>query len=58
MIKNYDKNAWWKRWVLSLALRILTVLVLLVLNGNAFHRLGAAQVKERSRSVALDLKLR
>ena len=25
-------------------------------NGNAFHSFGAAQVKERSPSVALDLK--
>ena len=53
---NYDNNEWRKRWVFSLALKILTVLALLMSNGNAFHSFGAAQVKERSPSVALDLK--
>ena len=32
--------------VFSLALKILTVLVLLMSNGNAFHSFGAAKVKE------------
>ena len=32
------------------------MLVLLMPNGNAFHSFGAAQGKERSPSVALDLK--
>ena len=49
-------NTWQKRWVFSLALKILTVLALLMSNGNAFHGFGAAQVKEQSPSVALDLK--
>ena len=40
----------------SFALKILTVLGLLLSNGNAFHSFGAAQLKERSPSVALDLK--
>ena len=53
---NYDNNAWRKRWVFSLALKILSVLALLMSNGNTFHSFGAAQVKEWSPSVALDLK--
>ena len=32
------------------------MLALLISNGNAFHSFGAAQVKERSPSVSLDLK--
>jgi len=39
-----------------LALKILTVLALLMSNGSAFQSFGAAQVKERSPSVAFDLK--
>ena len=51
--KNYDKNARRKRWIFSLALKLLTVLALLMSNGNTFQRFGAAQVKERSPSVNL-----
>jgi len=39
-----------------LALKILTDLALFMSNGSAFQTLGAAQVKERSRGVAFDLK--
>jgi len=39
-----------------LALKILTVLALLMSNGSAFQSFGAAQVKERSPGVAFDLK--
>ena len=40
----------------SLALKILTVLALLMSNGNAFHSFSVALVKERSPTVAIDLK--
>ena len=43
---------------LALALKILTVLTLLMSNGSAFKSFEAAQVKERSPSVAFDLKRR
>ena len=37
-------------------IKILTVLALPMSNGNAFHRFSVAPVKERSPSVAIDLK--
>jgi len=39
-----------------LALKIPTVLALLMSNGSAYQSVGAAQVKERSLKVAVDLK--
>jgi len=39
-----------------LTLKIVTVLVLLMSNGSAFQSFGAAQVKERSLTVAFDFK--
>ena len=39
-----------------MALKLLTVLALLMSNGSTFQSFGAAQVKEPSPSVAFDLK--
>ena len=40
--------------LLAIAFKILTVLALLMSNGSAFQSFSAAQVKERSPSVAFD----
>ena len=52
MIKMHDG----KGGFFAYCLKILTVLALLMSNGSAFQSFGAAQVKERSPSVAFDLK--
>ena len=50
--KRYDKNARRKRCNFNLALKILALAVL-VSNGSALQRFGAAQVNERSPRVVL-----
>ena len=54
---DYDKNAKRKRCVFNFDLKISNDLESLTSNGNAFQRLGAAQVNDLSPSVTLDLKL-
>ena len=56
-MQSYDKNAKGKRRDFNFVLKTSTVLALLTSSGSAFQSFGAAQVKDPSSSVALDLKL-